>query len=169
MCPEDIADVVNLGLIPSSEPGWIVACRALKSDGGGLLLVHGNINSKSNVEDYRTGYNTNHSRMVVSEYSSTEALDIDDVVLSPSEYHSTGETVDQKILDMYVCKSYIEWPSVSPPGQEYACYVAQKIDIILHVVRGDRWTCQVVHVEHVKCFAPHVDHLVVDIQCSPVR
>ena len=39
-----IADRVNLGLIPSSEGGWPVACCVLKS-AGGILHIHGNVNS----------------------------------------------------------------------------------------------------------------------------
>ena len=35
-CPSNIADRVNLGLIPSSEISWEAACRALKSNSGGV-------------------------------------------------------------------------------------------------------------------------------------
>ncbi|KAK7476905.1 hypothetical protein BaRGS_00031844 [Batillaria attramentaria] len=43
-----IADRVNLGLIPSSQVGWPVACRVLKAKGG-VLHVHGNVNSRTGV------------------------------------------------------------------------------------------------------------------------
>ncbi|KTF95100.1 hypothetical protein cypCar_00025195, partial [Cyprinus carpio] len=39
----DLADRVNLGLIPSSEEGWPVACRLLKRDTGGMLHIHQNV------------------------------------------------------------------------------------------------------------------------------
>ncbi|NWH77157.1 TYW2 protein, partial [Piaya cayana] len=39
----DVADRVNLGLIPSSEEGWPVACRVLKKDTGGVLHIHHNV------------------------------------------------------------------------------------------------------------------------------
>lgn len=39
----NIADRVSLGLLPSSEGGWSTAIRALKSDTGGWLHVHGNV------------------------------------------------------------------------------------------------------------------------------
>ncbi|KAG7345562.1 met-10+ like-protein [Nitzschia inconspicua] len=39
----NIADRVSLGLLPSSEGGWRTAIRALKSDTGGWLHVHGNV------------------------------------------------------------------------------------------------------------------------------
>lgn len=41
----DIADRVNLGLIPSSEDGWSVACRLLKRKTGGILHIHQNVTS----------------------------------------------------------------------------------------------------------------------------
>ena len=46
VCPKNIADRVNLGLIPSSEQGWKTGCAALKSDTGGVLHIHANVNSK---------------------------------------------------------------------------------------------------------------------------
>ncbi|NXS03240.1 TYW2 protein, partial [Oxylabes madagascariensis] len=39
----DVADRVNLGLIPSSEEGWPVACRVLRKDTGGVLHIHHNV------------------------------------------------------------------------------------------------------------------------------
>lgn len=47
-CPKEVADHVNLGLIPSSEPSWEVACAALKKTVGGTLHVHGNVDLKGN-------------------------------------------------------------------------------------------------------------------------
>lgn len=41
----NIADRVNLGLIPSSEDGWPVACRLLKKTTGGVLHIHQNVTS----------------------------------------------------------------------------------------------------------------------------
>ena len=42
VCPRNIADRVNLGLIPTSAASWRTACLALK-DGGGVLHLHGNV------------------------------------------------------------------------------------------------------------------------------
>ena len=41
--PKNVADVVNLGLIPSSRISYPTAVEALKKDTGGLLLIHGNV------------------------------------------------------------------------------------------------------------------------------
>lgn len=39
----DLADRVCLGLLPSSEGGWEIACKALKRSTGGILHVHENV------------------------------------------------------------------------------------------------------------------------------
>lgn len=31
------------------------------------------------------------------------------------------------------------------------------------------WLCHVDHIEHVKSYAPHIDHVVVDLECRPER
>ncbi|TRY77827.1 hypothetical protein TCAL_07833 [Tigriopus californicus] len=49
VCPQNIADRVNLGLIPSSEISYEIACKALRSNHGGILHIHGNV--KSNDRD----------------------------------------------------------------------------------------------------------------------
>lgn len=40
--PHGVADIVSLGLLPSSEGSWAVAVKALKPEGG-ILLVHQNV------------------------------------------------------------------------------------------------------------------------------
>ncbi|CAB4058856.1 TRM12 [Lepeophtheirus salmonis] len=57
VCPEDVADRVNLGLIPSSECSWEAACRALKIKTGGVLHIHGNVDS-SKYESTKEALNT---------------------------------------------------------------------------------------------------------------
>merc|ERR1719195_193466 len=42
VCPHNVADRVNLGLIPQSEISWRTACQALRQTGG-VLHVHGNV------------------------------------------------------------------------------------------------------------------------------
>lgn len=49
-----MADRVNLGLIPSSEDGWPVACRVLKPTGG-VLHIHGNVNSRTSAGEKPLG------------------------------------------------------------------------------------------------------------------
>lgn len=49
MAPENVADRVNLGLIPTSSASWLVACKCLKREKGGFLHVHENIDSGPNI------------------------------------------------------------------------------------------------------------------------
>ena len=49
-----VADRVNLGLIPSSEEGWPVACRVLKPTGG-VMHIHGNVNSQTSAGERLLG------------------------------------------------------------------------------------------------------------------
>ncbi|CAM9817130.1 unnamed protein product, partial [Chrysoparadoxa australica] len=48
------ADRVNLGLLPSSEPGWELACKVMK-DTGGWAHVHGNIKDTKQVQEKACG------------------------------------------------------------------------------------------------------------------
>ena len=41
-CPQGVADHVNLGLLPTAEMSYSVACKALK-DSGGVLHIHANV------------------------------------------------------------------------------------------------------------------------------
>lgn len=58
VCPTNCADRVNLGLIPSSEPSWPTACRALRVNSGGMLHIHGNVDIGANgKEQQRQAWN----------------------------------------------------------------------------------------------------------------
>jgi len=60
--PENVADRINLGLIPSSEKGWPIAVRALRKDVGGWLHIHENVTEgqeeewKGRIINKLTGY-----------------------------------------------------------------------------------------------------------------
>lgn len=57
-CPVNVADHVNLGLIPSSENGWKTAAAALKINSGGVLHAHGNVDTKLVPENQSEAYQT---------------------------------------------------------------------------------------------------------------
>lgn len=115
-CPTDIADRVNLGLIPSSELSWETACLALKSKSGGILHIHANLDSgKPNTE----------------QFSSAK---------SPFKYS--------------------EW-------ELWTNYAILTIKDMLLKLRRQNWTVEFLHLEHVKSYAPRVDHVVLDLMCRP--
>lgn len=132
----DVADRVNVGLIPSSEEGWPAACAALKKSTGGWLHIHGNVSLKSACDER-------------SDQSSQD---------------------DQQELKQYLhllhlkhlrCSSVLMWIS----------YVVKRLLSFLQQQdeRTGLWSVEVKHVEHVKSYAPHIRHLVLDVECRPLR
>ena len=112
VCPKNVADRVNLGLIPSSELSWETACHALRNETGGVMHIH------TNLDSY-------------------ECL--------PANYPF----------------KYEEW-------RKWTEYAMSKIRQLLTKVKGNEWTVEFLHLEHVKSYGPHVDHLVLDLNCKPI-
>ncbi|XP_029297445.1 tRNA wybutosine-synthesizing protein 2 homolog [Cottoperca gobio] len=121
----DIADRVNLGLIPSSEDGWPVACRLLKRTTGGILHIHQNV---------------------------TSALPNNAAV--PTINAVTTQRVSGKKADREA------W-------QAWADDTANHITFLLKDITGAPWLTHIQHIEHVKSYAPHVHHIVLDLECRP--
>lgn len=114
----DIADRVNLGLIPSSEDGWPVACRLLKRSTGGILHIHQNVTSPMSNRD-------NSHRKFPTKKNDREA-----------------------------------W-------QVWANDTAKRFICLLKDTTGTEWRTHVQHIEHVKSYAPHIHHVVLDLECRP--
>ncbi|XP_047441045.1 tRNA wybutosine-synthesizing protein 2 homolog isoform X2 [Mugil cephalus] len=117
----DVADRVNLGLIPSSEDGWPVACRLLKRTTGGILHIHQNITSP-----------------------------LRDTAAGDATQRVSGKKADREV-----------W-------QIWADDTAKHISSLLRDVTGAIWTTNIQHIEHVKSYAPHVHHVVLDLECRPL-
>ena len=238
-----MADRVNLGLIPSSEAGWPVACAALKPYSGGTLHVHGNvtafdekqnnsvvnntntlsgamgsyqISNNKTVDSCSCGDNvekcgiTNESDIKVkapmrnvpntSDNSSCTTLcdkgivktDIGDKEYpqqSKDECNSQGihfrksrkQSKNNEALEsenaafhferVHSCENKCSWicgkSGLKPAWIEWSEYVANSLHYILLDLHKNEWTCTVLHVEHVKSYASHIDHMVVDIYCKP--
>ncbi|KAM4732256.1 tRNA wybutosine-synthesizing protein 2 homolog [Anableps anableps] len=117
----NIADRVNLGLIPSSEEGWPVACRLLKRTTGGVLHIHQN-------------------------------------VTSPLQNSAVSEGAPQKVSAKNADRQV--W-------QAWANDTANQITSLLSDITGAPWVINIQHIEHVKSYAPHVHHVVLDLDCRP--
>lgn len=115
---------MNLGLIPSSEDGWPVACRLLKRKTGGILHIHQN---------------------VTSPLPNTAAIPAND---------DATQTVSRKTADREVWKAWAD-------------DAANRIASLLKNVTGAQWITNIQHIEHVKSYAPHVHHIVLDLECRP--
>ena len=59
--------------------------------------------------------------------------------------------------------------------EEWSHYVEEKIHALLvdrdpdRDGEGRQWTVRVRELVHVKSYAPHVDHLVADVECRPIK
>ncbi|NXH10672.1 TYW2 protein, partial [Bucco capensis] len=141
----DIADRVNLGLIPSSEEGWPVACRVLKKGTGGVLHIHHNVESLPTPALLQTS-------VLQAELESPEGAGCDSETRDPME-DGGKETRRARIR---------------PEWQRWAEATAARIRGLLEELHGQPWHTSILHIEAVKSYAPHVHHLVLDLECRPV-
>ncbi|XP_019936806.2 tRNA wybutosine-synthesizing protein 2 homolog [Paralichthys olivaceus] len=121
----DIADRVNLGLIPSSEGSWPVACRLLKRTTGGILHIHQN---------------------VTSPLPNTASIP----AINDAAHRVSGKKADREA-----------W-------RAWADDTANHIASLLRDISGASWLTNIQHIEHVKSYAPHVHHVVLDLECRPL-
>ncbi|KAL4225371.1 tRNA wybutosine-synthesizing protein 2 [Mactra antiquata] len=49
----------------------------------------------------------------------------------------------------------------------WAQTTSKEIREILYEVHHSEWTTRILHIEHVKSYAPYVDHVVLDLECRP--
>ncbi|KAK6190878.1 hypothetical protein SNE40_002651 [Patella caerulea] len=165
----DIADRVNLGLIPSSESGWPVACAALKRKTGGFLHIHSNVTSNKSERNKING-----PKNSTAEISKEECdKDADTEVLNRSCSYSNSQTgINSDVSVNYAANSCHETKQMTKTinyssWNEWAEHVSVKIRQLLINYHQCDWTCSIKHIEHVKSYAPHVDHLVLDLECRP--
>ncbi|NXV17113.1 TYW2 protein, partial [Cepphus grylle] len=142
---QDVADRVNLGLIPSSEEGWPVACRVLKKGTGGVLHIHHNVETLPAPAPRL-------ALVLQAERGSPERAGSDGEVQHPTE-DSGKETLGARIR---------------PEWQRWAEATAARIQGLLAELHGQPWRTSILHIEAVKSYAPHVHHLVLDLECRPV-
>ncbi|NXY63073.1 TYW2 protein, partial [Callaeas wilsoni] len=140
-----VADRVNLGLIPSSEEGWPVACRVLKKDTGGVLHIHHNVETPPAPAPPQTP-------VLPAERGSPEAASSGGEAQHPTE-DGAKETRGARLR---------------PEWQRWAEDTATRIQGLLAELHGRPWCTSLLHIEAVKSYAPHVHHLVLDLECRPV-
>lgn len=141
------ADRVNLGLIPSSEEGWPIACQVLRKDVGGILHIHQNVDSFSGTNPQPPG-----SSNAETEHGPHPQKSVTDA-------QGNGTTGDFR-GEMLPSASKPEW-------QRWAESAETQIASLLRQVHGKPWRTRILHVHPVKSYAPHVDHIVLDLDCRP--
>ncbi|NWY60093.1 TYW2 protein, partial [Chionis minor] len=141
----DVADRVNLGLIPSSEEGWPVACRVLKKSTGGVLHIHHNVETLPSPAPTQTP-------VLRAERGSPGGASLSDGEVRHATRDSGKETQGARIR---------------PGWQRWAEATAARIRGLLSELHGQPWRTSIQHIEAVKSYAPHVHHLVLDLECRP--
>lgn len=126
---------MNLGLIPSSEEGWPVACRLLRKDVGGVLHIHHNVAAP------------------VHRQKLDEASDSRGIAFVEDE-----EVVDEPLTNLSEREAWNAWAKTT----------ASRIVTLLREITGDAWRTSIKHIERVKSYAPHINHIVLDLECRPV-
>lgn len=167
-----VADHVNLGLIPSSEPGWPVACAALRSDSGGWLHVHGNVTSRltSNEERVAAIFPPNETKS--KEKSSNQLSTGSEVCVTEQASLPMNLKCSEKRISSLskMEKTPSSNKKLKPEWLDWALYVTERL--FLHLTKSHKnkiWNVQIQHIEHVKSYAPHIDHLVLDVECRPLK
>ncbi|KAG5851852.1 hypothetical protein ANANG_G00056230 [Anguilla anguilla] len=133
----DLADRVNLGLIPSSREGWPTACRLLKRDAGGILHVHQNVTS--------------------SPPRPTGPAPLTHDASSPGGGQGAGVGSEPSQKSDAQREARRRW------AEDTAAIIAS----LLCDISGKPWRTSIRHIEHVKSYAPHIHHLVLDLECRP--
>lgn len=160
----NIADRVNLGLLPSSASGWQVACKVLKSTGG-MLHVHGNVTSGIDKANVRTGlhncnFKTNETVL---------CMGCEHILICETSNRFLNETCKQSFgfdgNELFVRNDLVSWKKAE--WKVWAIHVSHSIYSSLWEVHKVPWRVSVLHLHHVKSYAPHIDHLVLDLHCEP--
>ncbi|NXH41530.1 TYW2 protein, partial [Dicaeum eximium] len=138
----DVADRVNLGLLPSSEEGWPAACRVLRKDRGGVLHIHHNVETRPAPQPA--------------------------VLLAERRPPGTASSAGEAQRPTQDGGEGTPGARLRPEWQRWAEATATRIQGLLAKLHGRPWRSSVLHVEAVKSYAPHVHHLVLDLECRPV-
>ncbi|XP_078067756.1 tRNA wybutosine-synthesizing protein 2 homolog [Mustelus asterias] len=186
----NLADRVNLGLIPSSEEGWPIACQLLREDRGGILYIHHNISLYAENRDAAFDRKNldggpckeqqqNLTAMLPA--SCTERTKSDSDSTTPaftysfkkgaaeeSILNSRWKGPDNRLKVKTNCGTPCEKRTFThPEWQTWAESVALRIKNLLETLHKKPWRTNILHIEHVKSYAPHIDHVVLDLECRP--
>lgn len=144
----DVADRVILGLIPSSEEGWPVACQVLRQDTGGILHIHRNVESFPGKTPQLPG---NDETEKLEPWLSSQEM--------TTNQWENGYSRDSR-RKMLLAATKPEW-------RRWAQFAETRIAGFLQQLHGKPWRTRILHIQPVKSYAPHVDHIVLDLECRP--
>lgn len=175
VCPVGVANRVNLGLLPSSKEAWKTACLALNPMSGGVLHLHenvtsGTLNSTKEVQD-DFGKDLKKQNYVNSKCNTCVQLV---AVLSKEEetfcdaYSASFCLQSDNIQSQVLNNINFRWKKSE--WKIWALHTCHTICTLFKGIYGKNnpWEVSVEFIHHVKSYAPHVDHLVLDLKCVPL-
>ena len=81
---------------------------------------------------------------------------------------------EKEVETTVICDPNIsDQTSGNPSWRKWSLERAKTLSEIFHEIGTENpslkseWKLELIHLEHVKSFAPHVDHLVLDVKCTP--
>ena len=132
-------DRVHLGLIPSSELAWPLACNALRRDKPGMLHVHANVN-KAQIDEWVERLKLELASLLGGAKSATRSQSLE--AMHP----------DQRA----------DWEAAAA-----AAAAADNDEGCDTETSSGQWNVEVLHIELVKWYAPKIKHVVADVRCTP--
>ncbi|KAK6642263.1 hypothetical protein RUM44_013986 [Polyplax serrata] len=147
ICPRGVANRVNLGLIPTSEGYWKIACEALLNEGG-ILHIHENVETKQLVNFCPS------CQLLTSEIDSNE--------LKKNIYIHSQKRILQS-GDININWKYNQWFTKG------VHILHSLIQILTSVNDSNIWICNIEDVNYVKSYAPHVHHVVFDVRIENLQ
>lgn len=143
VCPKKIANRVNLGLLPSSELSWKVACGALNPNGG-ILHVHGNVETKKNEIN---------CRLCQTLLPANDRLPSKKTIAM--KFHTESFAFEETTAVVWKHHQWLVWG---------VHVLHSMMSNMLENSSSKEWICSIENLHFVKSYAPHVDHLVLDVQ-----
>lgn len=116
---------MNLGLIPSSEPGWETACAALKRCSGGILHIHGNVESGNTTP--KSSSNCDESEIVKCSNSTENG--IDSMKVSERNLTNSTDTCLSNCLNCSDLSAKTQPNSTKEIWRDWSLGVSSKIDL----------------------------------------
>lgn len=157
VCPRGVADRIVMGLIPSAMGSIEPACRALRYGSAGVLHIHHNVDSNiarrehsPNCQQSLTNSLIEHQHESLPTMQTTEQDNIDDSLRISCNKRA-------------ILPEWLSW------ARETASIVKE---VMNNIYREDRMSpiefqTHILHIEKVKSYAPHIDHMVLDLKVEP--
>lgn len=89
------------------------------------------------------------------------------------DHQQNQSNLTEKIMTAKSCESdrnsrkYSGRENTLMACQEWSVHVRRKIRSMLEEKKGGIWSVEVLHIEIVKSYAPHIVHAVLDLECRP--